>query len=380
VEDAARTLRYAFLEQAASRLDACAIAVGHSRDDQAETFLLRLVRGAGPRGLAGIRPKAGLVIRPLLDISRAELRSYAAARNLLFREDASNQDLAIPRNRVRHELLPYLERHFSPGIAAVLAREASIARDDEEHLEREAIDLARSVVLTTEGPSATVQLDCAAITAIHPSLAGRVLRTVLQARAGGAFVGFEAVDGLLEFARTGRPGAALSLPGQQAVHLGTTVELHPEPPRVRGVDRRAQSRAANSFSIPLSIPGEVRLDKQGWAISAELVGAADLNADRPGRGPVVGVDAEPLRLPLSIRSRRDGDRFEPDGSGRRTKLKDFLIDRKIPREMRDALPLVVDGNDRIVWVVGHSVAADFRVTGRSRGVILLKSRRLGGLG
>ena len=94
----------------------------------------------------------------------------------------------------------------------------------------------------------------------------------------------------------------------------------------------------------------------------------------------VEVAAEAVRLPLAIRSRRAGDRFRPSGLGHRKKLHDFLIDRKIPREMRDSLPLVVDGEDRIVWVVSEAVAEDFRVTGASRGVILLKSRRLGGLG
>jgi tRNA(Ile)-lysidine synthase len=357
------------------------IAVGHSRDDQAETFLLRLFRGAGPRGLAGILPRAGRVVRPLLDIPRADLRAYAAERSLAFREDASNQDLEIPRNRVRHELLPYLERAFSPGIAAVLAREASIAREDEDHLRLEAIDLARSVVLTKEGGSALVEIDCSALTSLHPALAARVARMALQTQAPGAFIGFDSIDRFLEFSRTGRSGAALSLPGQQAVHFGTRVVLGPEPSRAPGIDRQPRNREANSFSFPLSIPGEVRLDKQGWAISAEEVGAIALEGvGGSGRGATVEVAAEPLALPLSIRSRRDGDRFQPQGSGHRKKLKDFLIDRKIPREMRDSLPLVVDKDDRIVWVVGQSVSADFRVTGTSRGVILLKSRRLGGLG
>src|SRR5919107_3155876 len=147
VEDAARVARYAFLEESAGRLGAEAIAVAHSLDDQAETFLLRLVRGAGPRGLAGILPRAGRVVRPLLEIPRAEPRQFADERGLRWRDDASNADVRIPRNRVRHELIPYLQREFSPGIAAILAREAGIARGDEDRLQQEAIDLAVSNVL-----------------------------------------------------------------------------------------------------------------------------------------------------------------------------------------------------------------------------------------
>jgi tRNA(Ile)-lysidine synthase len=380
VEDAARELRYAFLDSAADRAGAATVAVGHSRDDQAETFLLRLIRGSGPRGLAGILPRARRIVRPLLDIPRNDLRAYAAELGLQFREDATNDDVRIPRNRVRHELLPYLARECSAGIAAVLAREAGIARVDEDYLNQAAIELARSIVLTRDEGGRPVEIDAAALAAVHPALGGRVARVALQPGAQGRFVGAAQVDRFLQFAQSGQSGAALSLPGQQAVHFGTRIVLGPEPPRASGGELRAKNAFANSFSFPLSIPGEVRLDKQGWAIAAELADTATANAgNASGRGAFVEVSADVLR-PLAIRSRRPGDRFQPPGLGHRKKLHDFFIDRKIPREMRDSVPLVVDGADRIVWVVGQSVAADFRVTGRSRGVILLKSRRLGGLG
>jgi tRNA(Ile)-lysidine synthase TilS/MesJ len=128
-------------DRAAASLDAAAIAVGHSLDDQAETFLLRLIRGAGPAGSRRVRPRAGRVIRPLLEIPRAELRAYAGEHGLRFREDSSNADVGIPRNRVRLELLPHLEQ-FSPAIAAILAREAALARADDEFLEAAAIEWA----------------------------------------------------------------------------------------------------------------------------------------------------------------------------------------------------------------------------------------------
>jgi tRNA(Ile)-lysidine synthase len=381
IEDAARALRYGFLEQAADRLAANAIAVGHSRDDQAETFLLRLLRGSGPRGLAGILPRAGRVVRPLLDVPRAELRAYVASRGLAFRDDATNNDLAIPRNRVRHELLPYLERELSPGITGILAREAAIARDDEAHLQEAAVDLAASIVLSRSETGEPLELDAAALTSLRPALAGRIARMALQARAPGRFVGYEPIERLLDFARSGKTGAALSLPGQQAVRKGQHIVLGPEPVRRGRGETDAKTGFANSFSFPLSIPGEVRLDKQGWAIAAEQVDSlTGRSQEAAGSRLSVEIAAEAVRLPLAIRSRRAGDRFRPSGLGHRKKLHDFLIDRKIPREMRDSLPLVVDGEDRIVWVVSESVAEDFRVTGASRGVILLKSRRLGGLG
>lgn len=380
IEDAARIARYAFLEQAADRLHADVIAVAHSRDDQAETFLLRLIRGAGPRGLAGIRPRAGRIIRPLLDVSRAEIREYISERGLGFREDASNEDVRIPRNRVRHELIPYLQREFSPGIVDVLARESALARDDEDRLQHEAIDLASTVVLMSSQAEPRVELDTAVLTSLHPALASRIVRIALANLAGERFVGFEHVEAVLALARSGSEGAAISLPGQQVVRRADRIVLRAEPRRDGVVPD-----GGNSFRIPLSIPGEVTLDKQGWAISA-----APLDVERApqgrveglrARGDIVAVAADALRLPLWVRNRRPGDRFKPLGlGGAEKKLQDFLVDRKVARETRDVLPLVVDELDRIVWVVGQSVGEDFRVTEPSTGVILLKARQLGGAG
>jgi tRNA(Ile)-lysidine synthase len=375
VEDAARVLRYEFLVAAADRLEAADVAVAHTRDDQAETFLLRMFRGAGPRGLAGILPRARRIVRPLLDVSRGELRRYVAERQLPFREDSSNNDLTIPRNRVRHELIPYLEREFSPGVAAVFAREAAIAREDENCLNSQAIDLAASIVLTTGTDAMEVEVDVAALGRVHPALARRVARLTLSRLAGERFLGYEHLERFLRFAREGGP--AVNLPGQRAVHRGATVVLGPQGPR----ERRKQS--ANSFRVPLSIPGEVTLDTgEGWAITAEPLEVSEwARVSWRARGQSVAVAMGLLSLPLAVRSRRAGDRFSPLGLGRRRKkLQDFLVNRRVPRAARDGLPLVVDRDDRIVWVVGESVAEDFRVTDPSQGVILLKARRLGGPG
>jgi tRNA(Ile)-lysidine synthase len=378
IEDAARRVRYEFLAEAAARLGADAVAIGHSRDDQAETFLLRLIRGAGTRGLGAIRPKAGLFVRPLIDISRDALRQYAADGGLTFRDDASNADVAVPRNRVRHELLPYLEREFSPGIVEVLAREAALARDDDDRLEAEAIDLAASVVLTDIDPATgrpvpgTVRVEVQALGSLHPALASRVARRALQYGAGERFVGFEHVHRFLDFVRSGEPGGAISLPGQQGVHLGGIVRLGPEPPRTA----RLSGAGENQFRIPLSIPGEVLLRSQQLVLSV-----SEWSEGSEGSGGSGDLQAfvRGASGPLAVRSRKPGDRFQPPGlGGRSKKLQDYLVDRKVPRADRDVLPLVVDSDDRIVWVVGHGVAEGFRAPAPSPGVILLKARRLGG--
>ena len=401
IEDAARQFRYAFLHEAAARLGAGSIAVGHTRDDQAETVLLRILRGAGTRGLGAIRPKAGSIVRPLIDIDRAALRRYVAERNLTYREDETNADVSIPRNRIRHELLPHLQREYSPNIVEVLAREAASAIEDEDRLQNEAIDLAGSIVLRDTPQSADrwigvpaertdrLIVDVEALSALHPAMASRVVRLALAEVAGERFVGFDHVRAFLDFARQGRTGSVLHLPGQQARTIRS-----PAPPYRRSVvleraeagivrstaDERVPPKLRRSvggpvFSIPLSIPGEVVLAEQGWTVSAGWANDNGSTAEPQVHAAMV----QGLSGPLAVRSRKPGDRFRPQGlGGRARKLQDFMVDRRIARSDRDRLPLVVDGDDRIVWIVGHAVAEGFRAAAPSPGVILLKARHLGG--
>jgi len=363
IEDAARRARYAFLERAALAVGADLIATGHTRDDQAETFLLRILRGAGTRGLRGIHPRRGRVIRPLLDVTRGELRALIAAAGERFREDTSNTDVRIQRNRVRHELLPLLEARFAPRIVQILAREAELARRDEDFLQQQAIDLARQIVLSENGSE--IRLAAAALRAAHPALSSRVARAVLERFSGGRALALEHVDGLLDLARRCSDGA-VALPGQAAVRVGPEVVLRPA---VRG--GRAE---VNSFVFSLSIPGEVRSGE--WTIGATELAEPPGARNWAARGTEVGVQAAQVAFPLAVRNRRPGDRFRPIGAPGTRKLQDFFVDRKVPRIERDALPLVVDSRDRIVWVPGHAVAEEFKVSDPSRPVILFTVRRL----
>jgi tRNA(Ile)-lysidine synthase len=241
LEDAGRTVRYAFLNQIAERRQATRIAVAHTLNDQAETVLLRLFRGAGPTGLAGIYPRAGLVIRPLLDVRRAEVEAFVAAERLPYREDPSNRDLSIPRNRIRHELLPYLAEHVGDGILEVLARQAVIAREDAEWLDRMATETSRSLVLEEEGRTT---VDLAALMALPPALRRRVVRTALQRHAGDRFIGFDHVEAVLALGReAAAPGlikalGPIDLPGQRVKHIRGRLVFEPAIPDPERQGRR----------------------------------------------------------------------------------------------------------------------------------------------
>ena len=208
IEDAARRIRYDVMEQAAGALDADRIAVGHTQDDQAETFLLKLIRGAGLTGLAGIHPRRGRIIRPLLDVSRADLRSYLAGRGERWIDDESNDDLDNPRNRIRHVVLPELDCAASAATRPVIARAAGLVREDAEWLD----ELAgrRYVELAAETPDG-LAIDTAALLAEPPPLRRRILLRALRAAAGGREVGLDHVEAAMA-ALAGTAGGA-DIPG-----------------------------------------------------------------------------------------------------------------------------------------------------------------------
>jgi tRNA(Ile)-lysidine synthase len=221
VEDAARRLRYAFLERAALDMSATRIAVGHTLDDQAETLLLKLMRGAGPSGLAGIYPKKGAVIRPLLESSRNDLRAWLASIGQPWMEDDTNADLSNPRNRVRHRVLPELDAAYGGSTRGAIARSAELARDDGQWLDELASERYRALVTIGQD---CLQVDATALRAEPVAQQRRVLLQAMRARAGGREVGLDHVELALEVLRgharaADVPGSRWELRGRNLVLL-----------------------------------------------------------------------------------------------------------------------------------------------------------------
>jgi tRNA(Ile)-lysidine synthase len=211
LEAAAREERYAFLRRVASSEMAAAIAVAHTRDDQAETFLLRLLRGSGSAGLGAMRARNGDLIRPLLDASRRDVLEHLRARGLPWCEDPTNADLRFARNRVRHELLPYLEKHFNPEVRGTLAREAALLADEHDRLAEGAAELYGQAARRC---SAGVLLDGAALRRAPRPLARQLVRKALRDAGGLERVKAAHVEQILEVSgRAGRSGRWLPLPG-----------------------------------------------------------------------------------------------------------------------------------------------------------------------
>ena len=323
IEEAGHRLRYEIFNRICQNQVADCVATGHTRDDLAETVLLRLIRGAGPRGLAGIRPRNGFVVRPLLDVTKKELRDYLKVRGLPHREDATNEDTSVARNRVRHSLIPFLKTNFSQGIVDVLAREASIARADDEWMEH-AVDQAVSQMVCYGEEVADI--DWKAIAKLPTALSRRVSKRVLE-HVGGRPVSFDQTNRLLSLIRTScRSDVSVDFPGCRLIRSPNRTQL------VRWQGRVGNRQSlVSQFEYALPIPGEVKVPELGEIVSATPSGSVPrLSA----RGRTVAVSSARIASPLTVRNWRPGDAIQPLGLGGHKKLQDIFVDRKISKAQR----------------------------------------------
>jgi tRNA(Ile)-lysidine synthase len=366
IEAAARELRYDALAAAAARLGATRVATGHTADDQAETVLLRLLRGSSARGLGGVRISRGMYIRPLLGCRRTELRRYLSTLGQTFRDDASNMDLSVTRNRLRHRLMPAVETDWPGGVDA-LARFADLAAADEEYLTGAAKALAIVAVRSHDGG---VQVNMEPLGHQHLALVRRVIRDAIET-AGGvpSFQDVEAVRALLE-----RKGRSVVLRALVARADHDSVWLS------RQVARR--DREIGNIEYGLTVPGSVDLPQTCAVIRASLLTGDRVLQFETLSPPITGSQPDrvmlqqtALVLPLTVRTRRPGDRFRPLGAPGTRKVQDVMVDRKVPRAERDKVPIVVDAEGRIVWVAGVAMAHDCRVTEPEGGMVILELMR-----
>jgi len=335
-EAAAREERLAFLRESARESGCRVIATGHTADDRAETVLMNLLRGSGLRGLQGIAWRSGELVRPLLGRSRESVREHLRRLGQDWREDASNRDDRILRNRIRLRVLPLLEREVSPSARESLLRLAEMAAEEDAFLEALASELYREIRLPG-APGAELRLDAAGLRAAHPAVARRAARLALGDLTGGPRdVTFRMCERVLRAARHASPrediglGVCLSSDGIQ-IRLGLArPAAEPEP-----------------FEIELPHGGVVETEA-GWRICV-----ADVH----------DAGEEPLRLALRAegrmlraRSWKPGDRMRVKGlGGASKKLQDIFTDRRVPREERRRIPLIcADGE--ILWIPGVALS------------------------
>lgn len=357
-QEAARELRYDALAKVASGLNAGKIALGHNADDQAETVVMRLIRGAGPSGMGGIPPVRKLpggtcVIRPLIEIERAEIEEFLRGSGALFLTDSSNLNDHYLRNRIRHTIMPAL-RSINGNAAQSIARASDIFRDDERYFEvMTTKTLMRMISRKTDS---SIDLFLAPMETMDSAILRRVLRRAVDETKGLRGIGFTHIEDIVQLVKSGKSGSRLHIPkGIRVIKGYSTLIITADPPARLG-------------ACILDAPGELVLKESSLVLRCSFVDlekGADERDYGDGRRSVL-IDADKIRFPLQIRPRIPGDYFYPLGFGKRKKLQDFLVDAKVPRDERDAVPLLLNG-DEIVWVVGHRADERYRIdksTGR----------------
>jgi tRNA(Ile)-lysidine synthase len=370
LEEAGREARHACFKSLCAEHGLNAVALGHHADDNAETVLLFLLRGAGATGLSGIPPvRADGIVRPLIETRRKDILEYLAAEHIPFVEDETNQDHALVRNRVRHLLLPLLEREFNPGITAGLGRLSEILRGEEAYWEEVCARQLKEITLAA-APEA-LRLDAGKLASLHPALGRRVLRLALRALSGDLRrIQFQHAEALL--ALISRDSGGIHLPGGLfARKSGAALELENKGGPGRAREKAGQGPKPGEWELLLPGPGEFPLPGGQVMLSLLLVPPEEAPPFAwLGPGEAL-LDADKAPFPLVLRPARPGDRFRPLGAPGEKTVARFLMDRKVPSEKRKQTLVLVSG-DSLVWTAGHRVSHRARVESETRLVLAVK--------
>ena len=362
IEAAARKLRYDIFRQLAREGRVSKIATAHTLDDQAETVLLRMMRGAGIRGLAGIHPRlvfedeGGEVIRPLLSFRRADVAGFLRERQQPWHEDSSNRDLNFLRNRVRHRLLPLLKEDFGPAAVENLADLAEIARAEEEHWEKGHPEIRAGGDEYDGDEGRSLALSSLAILPVAAQR--RMIRGWLEVNAAAASVSFRLLEEVRDLA-LGPSGKKLELSGGYMVRR-TQRELC--------LERTADREESCDYEYRLTVPGQVDVPELGVRLEAVVVERESVPQDeRAGM-----LDPAQLRGELVLRNWRPGDRFWPAHTKDAKKVKDLLNDRHIVGAAKVNWPVALAEGCGLVWMRGFPAPAEFEPTPGSGRVLLIR--------
>lgn len=385
LEEAARRTRYAFLCRVALGLGARLIAVAHNADDQAETVLMHLLRGAGTAGLRGMLPATRLrdyrllpacnrlpadmlLVRPLLDTPRAQIEAYCQEYDLPTRFDRSNLDTTYFRNKLRHKVLPYLAE-LNPQIAERLCNLAEVLRADYSLLQ-EFVQVAQDTLLITAYPDALV-FDLARWRE-QPLTVQRAIirRSAYRLRHTLRDVDFGHIEHAVDVAQRGQTGAQAVLPRGLKLTVGYTTLTIADAEALHLPSERPWLEPGDV--VPVTIPGVTPLP-HGWTLHTKEVSAWSMDDILENPNPLVAwIDARALGPETHLRTRQKGDRFRPQGMrGAEVRLSDFLINIKMPRPWRDHLPMLVS-QGRILWVTGTRLAEEALVRPQTERVVYFR--------
>lgn len=360
----AREVRYQFFYRVAEEIGADKIALGHTADDQIETFLMRVIKGSGPRGLSGIPPVRDKVIRPLIEVYREEIKDYLSKRDIRYRIDSSNLSPVYMRNKIRLELIPYLSKEYNPNIIDTLMRNLKILRDEDifldEYVERKYPDL---LISESKGH---VRFDMGKLASIARPIRRRVLRRGVESIIGEGVVvlSFKHVEDSLSLLDSERGGE---------IHLPCGIIVRKDRGTF-GIYLKTRLTPIPAYAYNVAVPGDTVVPEAGITISTTILEGLFSGEKEEGHDRYKAYfDMAKFSLPLVVRNRRPGDLFCPRGmGGKKKKVKEYFIDRKILREERERIP-VLTSPEGILWIIGYRADERFMVTAATEKILEVRA-------
>jgi tRNA(Ile)-lysidine synthase len=395
LEDAGRRLRYKFFASVIRSHGLNRVAVGHTVDDQAETVLAHLLRGTGLAGLAGIYPVAGNIIRPLLEIGHEELRRYLLSHKQPWREDATNLDTSRTRARIRHKLLPLLQREFEPATVTHLARLAGLAR--EEEMFWRALEAERFAALTSREPSDGFSLSVADLLSPFPFVMGSaaprgqaavlpalavtrrlVRRIFLELRGTRQQLTSRHIEDVLHLAGKSQSGSRIELPGVLVERRFDRLVFSRAPAQGRlASDGRKGNLGGIEFEYAIARPGSsesahIVVPEIHRQFTLKVIDWPSVSRETSrGRGT---LDLDRLSWPLILRNWHPGDCYRPHRRRRVRKLKRMLLESRVPERDRTSWPVLTSAG-ALVWASGFPIADEFAAgSGTKSGVVIAEER------
>lgn len=358
-EEAGREIRYNFFRKVIKDSGSNKIAVAHNKDDQAETLLMRFMRGTGIDGLRGMEFKTNDIIRPLLYVERVDIEKYCVEFEISPRIDKTNAMPIYARNKVRLELIPYIKNTFNSGIINTLFRTSEIMKSDSDFLMEYTKEKFEDIL--KESTKSKITLDTKKIENLHPAIKTRVIRYAIE-KLNKNLKGIERkhIDDILELISSNKTGKMINISNNIVVKISYDDFI---------LEKNEQTEEL-SFNHKLEIDGVKYIEELGSKIKTSVYSIEDVNIDLNNK-LVKCFDYDNINSEIYVRNRKNGDKFKPFGMNGSKKLKSFFIDEKVPKEQRSKIPLVLDG-EAIIWVVGHRISEDYKVSSSTKKVLVLE--------
>jgi tRNA(Ile)-lysidine synthase len=361
-EEAGRFFRYSLFDEVLREVGGNKIALAHNMNDQAETMIMHFLRGSGITGLGGIKPyRDGKFIRPLILCSRDEIESYCSENNLEPVIDSTNKEEIYLRNKIRLDLIPYIKNKFNPNIVETLSNSSEIFRDENEYLLIQAQESLSKITKNSE------EYFIDKFNQLHICIKRRVIRSLIE-RVKGNLNGIESkhIEDCIDMIKKGYTGKHINLP--DSIECSIQYDVF----RIDKFNTIEEQICSQDYEYKLNIPGDTVIKEAKIVIHARILENNDLKITQ--NHFVKCFDYDKIKGALKIRNRRDGDYIYPSGMPGKKKLKDYFIDKKVPREKRNTSTLLVLGSE-VLWIPGLRDTKNYKVDENTKNIIEITIER-----